>query len=218
MNTPILKQIAQRRCRCVRRIAQDWKLCDHVIEERDNDFLIRHGVVRMTGEERAQQNHRHRIIPIIGAVDIGHPDGISGKNELDALRTIALNHTVERHLSVPQRAVHEGPAGEHHALGIDADLMLLPLAEDRVVGLPVGSVPVRVFLADPIDHGRTVPLGFLHKAVDSRFRDGRMVEPVAVGMPDEEKLVGNDLREFAVTDCCHRRLCGPCHLNAEPPF
>lgn len=83
---------------------------------------------------------------------------------------------------------HEAPTGEHHALGVDADVMLLSLADDRVARVMVGGVPVRVFLADRVDHKPAILLGLLHKTVNSRLGDGGMVEPVEVGMPDEEPL------------------------------
>jgi len=60
----------------------------------------------------------------VRAPDIGCPDRLRWKNEIDALRVLP-NQTVEGHLSIPQKAKHEVPTRENHPLGIDMDLMLL---------------------------------------------------------------------------------------------
>jgi hypothetical protein len=60
---------------------------------------------------------------------------------MDAGRDVVFQHAVERHLRVPGKTKQEVPAGEHNALRLDTDLMLLSLAEDRVVRAPVGGVP-----------------------------------------------------------------------------
>src|SRR5262245_56928509 len=137
----------------------------------------------MAGEPRRKQDHRCWIR---SRVSRSPPDGLGRKDKMDAPRDVVHSHAVDGHLSVPQKTKHEAPAREHHPLSLDTDLMLLSLADDRVVWAPVGGVPVRVFLADPVDHSPAILLGLLHKTIDSGLRDGGMVEPVEVGMPDEE--------------------------------
>src|SRR2546429_1361391 len=94
------------------------------------------------------------------------PDALGGKNEMDVPRTV-LDHSVQCHLGVPQQTEREAPTGEHHPLRIDVDFMLLSLANDRIVRMAVLGVPVRVFLADPIDHARPTLLRLSHKTVNS---------------------------------------------------
>lgn len=53
-DTPVLKQVAQERCRWVARIAGGWELHDHAIEERDDDLIIGLRVIDTTGEKRGQ--------------------------------------------------------------------------------------------------------------------------------------------------------------------
>jgi hypothetical protein len=184
--------------------AGDWKLHDHAIEERDDDFLICLRVIRTTLEKRGQQNHRCWIWSLIAwTPDVFHPDGLGREDEIDASRVIALHHAVKGHLHVPQQTEHEAPTGEHHALGVDADFMLLSLADDGVVRVAVGGVPVREFVADPVDHGRTILLGLLHKAVNSGLGDSGVIAPVKVGMPDEDAELGVQIASQSV-DCRKR--------------
>src|SRR5947208_17041602 len=99
---------------------------------------------------------------------------------MDARRDVVFKHAVERHLSVPYKTKHEAPAGEHNALSLETDLMLLSLADDRVGRVPVGGVPVWVFLVDPFDACPAILLGLLHKPCDSGLGEGRMSDPVEV--------------------------------------
>src|SRR5437773_5101855 len=101
-DTPILKEIAQGRCRWVGRISENWELRDHMIQERYHDFVIALCVVRTTGEQRRQQKHRRWIILLITRTpDICHPDGLRRENEVDLRRGIMFQHAMEGHLSVP---------------------------------------------------------------------------------------------------------------------
>src|SRR5262249_34154849 len=143
------------------------------------------------------------------------PDGLGRKNEMDAWRDIVFKHAVERHLSVPYKTKHEAPAGEHNALSLDTDLMLLSLADDRVVRVPVGGVPVWVFLADPVDDSPAILLRLLHETVDSGLGDGGMIKPVEVGTADEEQLLPHDLPHGTVRDRRNRRLSATCDLDAD---
>jgi len=58
---------------------------------------------------------------------------------------------MEGHLSVPEKTEHEAAASKDHTFSVDANLMFLSLADDRVVRVPVGGVPIRIFLTDPVN-------------------------------------------------------------------
>src|SRR5262249_61967819 len=108
-------------------------------------------------------------------------------------------------LDVPRETEHETPTSERHTLGVDTHLVLLPFTDDRVVGVSVGGVPVRILLADPVDDGPPAVLCVLYETVDSRLGDGRVIEPVEVGVPDEEKFLRRDPRNAAVRNTRQRR-------------
>src|ERR1700730_572971 len=99
----------------------------------------------------------------VSTPDIGLPNSLRRNNEIDVLCGIVRDHRVERHLSVPQKTKHEVAASEHHPLSVETDLMLLSLADNRVVRVPVGGIPIRVFLANPVNDSPTILLGVLHK-------------------------------------------------------
>src|SRR5439155_9859480 len=127
------EQVAHEWYREVLRITANWDPLGQALKKRDDDLVIRLRVIRTTGKKCGQQNHRCWIGSlVVRAPDIGCPDGLRGKNEIDSL-CVLLNHAMEGHLSVPEKAKHEVPTGKHHPLGIDMDLMLLSFADECVV-------------------------------------------------------------------------------------
>ncbi len=217
-NSPILKQVAHERYGEVGRITANWEPHGQAIKKWDDDLVVRLRVIRTTAKQCGQQDHRCWIwSSIVRAPDIGCPDGLRWKNKIDAL-CVLLNHAVEGHLSVSQKAKHEVPASEHHPPGIDMDLMLLSFADERVVRATVGGVPVRVFLADPVNHRPTVLLCLFDKAINSGLGHRSMVEAVQVRVSDKQKLLRFDLVDRTVRGRHDRRLRETCHVDGDSSF